>query len=366
MFKYQNQNPNFKNKKQIIYSFCEMPFRHIKINVTGDVTMCCYQGKFLGNIFKDNIIQIWNNSISKEIREKTLNGELHNNCQEWGGCPYINKNLKENNQKVVFLENYPISLEIDLPPTHCNIGGENPNDKNQACVMCPRNFDVFRKSENFKLNNTKKIIDSIKCIVPNLILFSVLGVAEPFYKDLIFEIFEEIEFKKYQNNINFWTYSNGSIFNEILQKKYLEIVKKSFIYFSIDAATKETYKSIRRRDFFEIIQKNLNLYNKIKGENHRSIMYNNINTLNVKEMEDMVVFAKDNNFNEIQFNPTHDCGSLTSEKTIQDIMVTKDNVSVFLENSEKAKEKAKEINMPIKMVREFEQVVGNDLIQLTI
>jgi hypothetical protein len=93
-------------------------------------------------------------------------------------------------------------------------------------------------------------------------------------------------------------------------------------------------------------------------------MYNNINTLNVKEMEDMVVFAKDNNFNEIQFNPTHDCGSLTSEKTIQDIMVTKDNISIFLENSQKAK--AKEINMPIKMVREFEQVVGSDLIQLTI
>lgn len=47
-------------------------------------------------------------------------------------------------------------------------------------------------------------------------------------------------------------------------------------------------------------------------------------------------------------------------------MVTKDNISVFLENSEKAKEKAKEINMPIKIVREFEQLVGNDLIQLTI
>src|SRR5277367_1522573 len=102
-------------------TFCHLPFNHIKINVNGDVNMCCFQGGFLGNILENSIEKIWNSPLAKEIREITLKQELHPCCKNWGGCPWLNGDLSKT-RNITYYPYMPTSLELDLPSTHCNIG----------------------------------------------------------------------------------------------------------------------------------------------------------------------------------------------------------------------------------------------------
>ena len=78
---------------------------------------------------------------------------------------------------------------------------------------------------------------------------------------LQFKIYK-LEFKKYKDNIMFWTFCNGSLFGDQNQEKYInEYVTWSRIGFSIDSATPETYQKIRRLDYYKTISRNLENYN---------------------------------------------------------------------------------------------------------
>jgi len=342
-------------KTSKIKVFCHLPFTHMKINVNGDMLQCCYQGKYLGNILKQPIEEIWNSKTAREIRKVTLRNKLHPNCQEWGGCPFINADLKKTNDFYVY-DNLPNSLEIDLSSKHCNIGGENPSDDNPACIMCPRNDPEFRTHPFWETDKTLQIIEAIKPVVPILQSFSILGVSEPFWRNKIFDIFDVMEFKKYKKNINFWTYTNGSIFNETVQKKFLEYTDRSLLFFSIDAATKETYIKIRRRDFLEIIKNNIKKYNSLRSPSTQQIQIcNNINTLNVHEMKQMVELAHEVGADEVRFNPTHN-GGLWDDFN-KDISVNQDNIQQFIDYAEQAKERAKELGICMLEYKKFEQTI---------
>lgn len=343
----------YKNLK----AFCERPFSHIKIDVKGDVSMCCYQGS-LGNILENSIEDIWNNDLSKEIRKYTLENKLHPWCKSWGACPHINKDLTKNHMEFPYEESLPISIEIDLPSRHCNIGGENPNEKNPACIMCPRDFEKFRSTDKWNMNNTAKIAESLKVLMPRLYRLSVLGVAEPFWRNAVFDILDILEYKKYKKEILFWTFTNGSLFNDKCQDKFLEYTHRSQINCSLDAGTKETYIKIRRRDFFDTIVKNLVIYSSKRTDLQRLEIHNNINKMNVNEMHLMVDTAKEVWADEIYFNITHDAAGYSE---CHDIMIKEEDHNLFKENEIRAKERAKELGIEIRMYRTFEQVFQNKI-----
>jgi MoaA/NifB/PqqE/SkfB family radical SAM enzyme len=352
-------------EKNITNSFCNMPFNHLKINVEGNVTMCCYQGsEFIGNIFNQGISEIWSSKLAREIRNTTKKKQLHSSCTKWGACPHVNKKVLHC-YDVEYNPNFPTSIEIDLPSTHCNIGGTNPNDENPACIMCPRNSENFRSLASWKIDNTEQILEKISPIMPYLTQFCVLGIAEPFWKDAIFYVFEKINFQKHKKNIFFWTFTNGSIFNNEKQTKFLEQTTKSRLNFSIDAASKETYQKIRRRDFFEIIKQNLISYNKKKNkEDHQVFIHNNINILNMHEMPKMVEFAKDVEANGLVFTPTHDAGF---PELVQNIEVKKHNLHMFLKYQEQAQITAKNLQVNLNIFKNFEQITEEpELVQINI
>jgi MoaA/NifB/PqqE/SkfB family radical SAM enzyme len=334
----------------------------MKVNVNGDVTMCCYQTTYLGNVLRSSIEEIWNSQLANEIRQATKENWLHWACTGWGGCPYLGKKL-EPTETATFNPRMPMSLELDLPTSHCNIGGTNPNDKNPACIMCPRNAKKVQETEIIMLDQTELIVEKLKPLVPYIKTFSVLGVAEPFWKDLLFKIFDQMDFRNHKNHIFFWTYTNGSCCSEERMKRFLDYTNSSLIQVSVDAATPETYVKIRRRNFFDLIKKNLIAYNKMRGPGHILKICNNINTINVHEMPMMVEYAKEVGADCILFNPTHDAGIVAE---IRPYLVTKHNLLRFVKYRNLAEEKAKEIGIKFEMLREFEQIVGvpTELVQL--
>lgn len=247
-----------------------------------------------------------------------------------------------------------MSIEFDLPSSHCNIGGTHPNEDTPACVMCPRSSRKFRENPNFAVDNTNTIIAAVRPYMPYIRHLSILGVAEPFWKNKLFEVFDKLGFKLYRDRINFWTISNGSLFSENVAKKYIDYVPESTLIFSIDAGTKETYRKIRRLDFFETIRSNIQQYMKIKPAMHHVQIHNNINTLNAHEMTLMIEFAKTVGIHEVRFNPTHDCGL---GDHVDDILIKQKHLPFVMAHYQQAQKAAHENQINLILVRDFEQAI---------
>lgn len=304
--------------EQDIKAFCSYPFQRLKFTPEGDVTMCCFhQRKCLGNILKDSLEDIWFSPLAEEIRKETLEGRLHKTCQG-DSCPFFRKKnlpLQEFKQ-----QHFPQEFEIDLPNQHCNIGGENPTAKNPACLMCERHYRDPK--EFFQQDNLEEICKRLKPYMKHVRWLHIQGVAEPFWKDRIFEILEWLNVAEYKDDVWISTTTNGTLMNERHRNMFLEY-PKSTITWSMDAGSPEIYKIIRRVDMFDRIVENMKAYAQQRNRSGQYIhIHNNINTINIVDVEKMVRLAASVGVDRLDFNATYGVPS---------ICVNKENVHIFRE-----------------------------------
>ena len=337
--------------------FCQLPWSRAKIESDGLVRMCCHQKEYLGNLFENTFDELWFGKKANEIRKSILNGRLETSCNTTE-CPY-NYYAKHqcDNQSV----DYPQEIEFDLHPTMCNYGGTKI-DENKTCIMCPR---IAYKEKYVNIpDNTNLILDKISHLIPYLNSISVLGLAEPFWRDGLFHVFDKLNFKKNRHKISFWTHTNGSIFDKNKMIKFSEYVQKSSLSFSLDAATSQTYKLIRKHDWTPVLKNlrdwvemssELNLH----GNEHKVVIFNNINTLNVDEVEQMVQLTYDLGVKYLTLIPTTDCGG--DNKLISNIMPSNKNWQKFAKAEVLAKALAKDLNINLIFVRPLDLGMSNRL-----
>jgi MoaA/NifB/PqqE/SkfB family radical SAM enzyme len=338
-----------------ITAFCPLPFTKLLVNAWGDVTMCCHIGsENLGNIMRHDIMSMWKSDKAKEIRQAILNGKLGRACNAAPNCPF---HLRD---KIPFSfetnSEYPLSLEIDLPDKHCNIGGENPT-KETACIMCVRSHSFPKNQPDLR----KIICRKVRPLMPHLKKLCVLGVAEPFWKDAVFDIFQRVGFEKYKENILFETNHNVTCFGNRTQDRFQKEVVKSNLQFSLDAATPETYVKIRRLDAYDLCIKNLKRWISVKNDNHKVTIWNNINMLNVHEMVPMVQTAIDLGVESIYMLPTH---NQNNKVDLRDLTINEENVGIFEKHSCDAMHLARLNGMDLRLIVPFHIAPKTDLIQI--
>lgn len=288
--------------------FCPYPLNRVRVTCEGNVAMCCFQradplkqdvSPYLGNLLEQSFDDIWFGDLAREIRATTLEGNLHEKCR-CSGCPFTTMHKPFPKQEVIYNE-YPTFLEIDLPNTHCNIGLEDPNDQHPACVMCERAAPWFTPENN----HLQEVLQKIANIVPNLQQIHVQGLAEPFWKGLLFEVLDWLNFDDYKYQCTISVTTNGTVLNQKQREEYLSRCPNSITNFSIDAATPETYKAIRRLPLFDHLLDNMYAFNKARVRTRQFLrVCNNINTINIHEAVAMVPIAAKADAEYIEFNPT--------------------------------------------------------------
>ena len=142
----------------------------------------------------------------------------------------------------------PVVLEIESS-TRCNI--------NPPCVMCyPRIFDKRRV--------TADIADAaFERLVPHLRGFKTIslhGVGEPLLGGKLMALLDHIDGDRTWVQFN----SNGLLLTEAMSRALIAR-KLRMIDFSLDAATRETYRKIRRSDF-DLVTGNIRRLARIKRE----------------------------------------------------------------------------------------------------
>lgn len=335
-------------------TYCSLPYTKLILNSWGEVSMCCHQLTQLGKITADtNLIDIWNSPLAKSIRATMDRGDLHPVCTSWNSCPFILKERHMYPQGMYRRAAYPLYLEICLPDKHCNVGGETPTADNPACIMCRRNFDVPSQ-----LDLTDLLCEKAKPLMPYLKYLCVLGIAEPFWKDAVFKIFDRLEFSRYREQIEFTTNTNGICLKESVARRFFEAATKSDLSWSLDSATPETHMKIRRLDAFDLVAQNLKRWIRMRDEyggaaKHKVCVYNNINMLNVHEMTRMVELAKEWGVDRMVMLPTYDQSGVVK---LGELMLCDKNVKLFAKAADDAMRRAEVIGMKLVYSKRFDMV----------
>lgn len=346
-----------------INSFCHMPFVSMIMVADGQIVQCCHQAAIFGSLLEtENALDIWRNNLSQKIRATTLNNELHSACRHHNTCPHLSKKEPKKDFWVYRKFTYPTRLEICLPDKHCNIGGENPNEENPACIMCRRNFNMISQ-EDF----TEVLCAKAKPLMPFIKKLSVLGTAEPFWKDAVFKVFDQLEFQRYKHQVEFDTNTNGICFTERSQRLFFAQVKHSHIQWSLDAATPNTYKRIRRVNGFDTIVENLKHFVKLKNDfgnkNHFIQIWNNINMINLDEVPLMIEQAAEWGIDTMYLLPTYNQEGVIN---LGDILMNENNIHLFSRMGHIAAEKAKQLGVTLYFHRSFHELPTEQLIQINV
>lgn len=346
-----------------IEAFCPYPFNRVRVTCEGNVAMCCFQrtdpigteSAYLGNLLENTFDEIWFGELAEEIRNSTVEGDLHKRCQV-PGCPYLVASKPYKKSKVTYNE-YPNFLEIDLPNTHCNVGGENPGPNHPACIMCERAAppDIFKPEKD----HLEEVLPKLVHIVPNLYGIHVQGIAEPFYKDILFRMLDILKFDLYKDQMTLSTTTNGTLLKQTTRRQYLNRVPNSITNFSIDAATSETFKKIRILDCFDKVIENLYAFSKERVR-HRQFLriHNNINLLNVHEVVGMVEIAAKANVEYVEFNPTDGFN--------HPILVTEANCGLFRKAQDDIIEECRKLQVPVNFLRPLDLGITDRLVQITL
>lgn len=334
-------------------SYCIFPFNRMKIEAGGEYSSCCHQGSFYGNLITDNITleEAFKVQSLVDVKSSALTNKLHSLCNN-DKCPMFYTERERVHD--VWLSKYPKEIELSLPSTWCNIGGLNPTPET-ACIMCPRSSMKYMNSLP-KEDYTDLLLEKIKPAIPHLQALSILGVAEPFWKGKVFDALDKLDWKTHKEGKWFWTYCNGSIFGDKYQDMFLnEYTSLSSIGFSIDAATPETYKKIRRIDFLPTIQRNLEKFFKkvhdLEPGRDTSFTAYNINLLNLHEMEDMLRFGNNIGVYKVQFTLTYISDEGMALKS--NLMCNESNWQQFWEMQQRVEQLAKELNQRVEFYYPF-------------
>lgn len=351
-----------------INAFCEYPFNRVRVTCEGNVSFCCFMRPdplkpeseaYIGNLLKNTFDEIWFGPQAEEIRQSTMEGKLHKKCR-CPGCPFLPLKTPYPTKDIVYNE-YPNFLEIDLPNTHCNVGGLRPHPvTSPACIMCERSGPAFRPEENHLF----EVLERLKHIVPNLYGIHIQGIAEPFYVTrqdgyLLFDCLDLLEFDQHSDRITLSLTTNGTLFKKSVREEYLKRCPHSITNFSIDAATPETFKAIRIFDCFDKVLENLYAFSAERVRERQFLrIHNNINTMNVHEVLGMVHIAHKANVEYVEFNPTNGFN--------HKILVNETNCGKFAKAQQQIEEECKKLGVPYNLIRPLDLGLTEQLVQITL
>jgi hypothetical protein len=170
-------------------------------------------------------------------------------------------------------------------------------------------------------------------------------VAEAFWKDAIFDVLDLLKFDPFKDKIGVSTVTNGTLLNEKTLLRFLERCPRAHLSFSVDAGSPETYRRIRRLDAYPLVVKNIMRVSRLRKAFPCVVLriQNNINTLNVHEIEEMVRVAARAEANEIEFQPT---GGHP-----QDILVNAENYRLFSNAQALAYAVGKRLGVQVRFLR---------------
>lgn len=247
-------------------TYCPRLWNEIYIDKDGSVYTCCHnKPKCIGNIYNDHLKVICNNKVILSLRKKSLTGKLE--C--FHECNLLSVKGEKNK-----ITKKPLKIDYNNLTRLKILFGEACN---LNCIMCWQN-----SNDKFSLDYEKLIkhidIKPFKTI-------EILG-GEPLFIESAKKFFDYIASKN--KKVSFLT--NGTLINDVWAKKIA--LHSLFVYFSLNAATKNMHESINRGSKWEVVQKNIQRVRKAREKFHTNVKIIGHMTIIIKNLEEIPLFIE--------------------------------------------------------------------------
>jgi MoaA/NifB/PqqE/SkfB family radical SAM enzyme len=270
--------PNFITKPKSMYKNpdeklsrvgCIVPFNHLEIHISGKVSACCqtWLPTWVGNLLTDDIDSIINNADRKKIQDDMRKG-VFDHCNDL--CPQLNSYLHDKDKSQYGFNIIPIEnlnehvntlqtvIYFSYDPS-CNL--QCPSCRHELIVWDPNNLTSPKSKNLVTIHNKVKelVLELLK--VRNRVTLSITGSGDPFASPIYWEYLIELsQMNPIPENLVIYLQTNGIM----MTSEYWEKIKPlwphiGFVNVSVDAATEDTYKIVRKNGNFKKLQKNLNI-----------------------------------------------------------------------------------------------------------
>lgn len=273
-------------------SFCALPFTHLNTNPTGDVRVCCYVDRPIGNFHDSNFDEIWDSEFANEVRESIFDQSFRFCNKEFcsiaaKGDPSVLNDASSRQEIESLRQTYSGRQRPEL------LSLQHDDSCNLSCPQCRSGLiyaDAERQQELREIQDGW--IKSPTFRSAKRILLS--GNGDPFASKVYSDLLRQIKQEDFPD-LEIVILTNGLLLNksrwEALSNVHYAI---RHILVSVDAATPETYSKVRRGGNFEKLLENLEFISHL----HKS---KEIDTFTIKfvtsaenfmEMPDFVRLAK--------------------------------------------------------------------------
>jgi MoaA/NifB/PqqE/SkfB family radical SAM enzyme len=322
---------------------CYRPFDQLVINHLGDVYVCCYVKKAIGNIFQDSkediMEAVWNSEAAKKIRN-SIYDQSYTYCNKTF-CTLAAKAKSITRAEDITTNRIIVKNQLgDFLSGPARVMFNHDNSCNLYCVSCRKSIYRISKSKQDELISIQNSFLK-KNTLKNAKEFHISVNGEPFASSVYLDLLKNLNVKDYPK-LKIIITSNGLF----LTPKMWDNLKNihyaiSQIHISIDAATAKTYEKIRLGGKFKKLKKNLQYLSKLRNEKSFDIFCIKfvVSSVNFNEMVDFVMLGKKLNCDYVNFQLITKFNSFTEEEY--------QRVAIHNKNHPKHKEFKKVLNNPI-------------------
>lgn len=242
---------------------CKVPFTYFEILTRGDITACCFSWLpvEVGNILTDSTENIIRN-VDRIRIQNNMRSSLFSDCNDQ--CPTLNSLLSfgRKTQNIVPIQ----ELDNVIKKSPISIGFSYDRSCNLQCPSC-RNDLIFYDPEDLADINgqyIKNIHNKVKLLVAALLdqghelILNITGSGDAFASTLYWNYLLELASKPVSKNIKIILNTNGVLMTKenwyAIKPLWPNIIR---VLVSVDAATEDTYKIVRKNGNFKKLQRNL-------------------------------------------------------------------------------------------------------------
>lgn len=244
-----DQTRDFSDKA--VRALCYAPHSNLYFDNFGVVRVCCFNVKFpAGSILKNTIDEIWQSAQIKILRDSLKN------YQFGPGCDFCEFRSAETfaNVSMRRFDEFPVPAENPLWPQQMEFSISNVC--NLECIMCRGLWSSAIRSRREKLPPLARLygdafFESLWKYLPHLKRMRFLG-GEPFLISEYYRLWDRMIAESLAIPCHVTT--NGTQHGAGVER-VLEQVPMSFAV-SLDAATKQTYESIRVNAKYDEVMEN--------------------------------------------------------------------------------------------------------------
>jgi MoaA/NifB/PqqE/SkfB family radical SAM enzyme len=249
---------------QGVRALCYAPFTNLFFNADGRALVCCWNWKVpVGNVMTQTMDEIWRGPVINKLRQTFARHEFAT------GCDFCEFEVAEGvfgSAKLTKFDRFHVATLSPEWPTEIEFSISNVC--NLECVMCNGDYSSAIRARREGRPPMARVysdafLDSLRPYLLHLDQAKFLG-GEPFLVTEHFRLWDMMieDDMKLLSHVT----TNGTQYNDRIER-YLDRLRFGFAV-SLDAATKETYESIRVNASFDEVMRNCRRFRDYARERH--------------------------------------------------------------------------------------------------